>query len=600
MSKKNKNIFNSTPLKAPGRSAFNLGHSIKLTGEMGQLIPFWCEPVLPGDRFKVSSSQLVRFAPLRAPIMTDVDVYVHFFFVPNRLIWSGWEKFITGADNGRKLEEKDIPAPPFLGFNADTLKNIKSSTSADNRYGYGYLHNGGLADYLGFQTYSDSEIDALPTGSAIKDSYDVDELPFRAYAKIYDDYYRDENLEDEILTDFIKDRSGLTFVNTVSDYISTDAWNLMSIQLRNWKKDYFTSALPWPQKGDDVLIPGSSLGSDLSIVGNGKSSLVGNFALLNSNGLNIQYERLAGGASVLKSYQPTAGTDVVGGLYIGDNDSNRNKITAITGKVAPNYENVDVSDIASKLSIDGGSVNSGTIRELRRAYAAQRFLERRAVGGSRYIEQNLAMFGVLSSDGRLQRAEFLGGMRQPVVISQVLQTSETTDSSPLGQPAGNAVSVGRDFIFDREFEEYGFVMGIISVMPKAEYMQGIPRKFQRKDMYDYYWPQFAHVGEQDIKNSELFFDFGSAGNDRTFGYTPRYAEYRFNNNRVCGDFKDTLSFWHMARSFNSTPGLNYTFINCDPTKRIYAYEGSDFNHLWMEIGLDCKALRPLPKYAESL
>lgn len=598
MSKKNKNVFNSVPLKAPGRSAFNLGHSIKLTGEMGQLIPFWCEPVLPGDRFKVSSSQLVRFAPLRAPIMTDVDVYVHFFFVPNRLIWSGWEKFITGADNGRKLEDKDIPEPPFLGFNADTLKNIKNSSTPDNRYGYGYLHNGGLADYLGFQTYSDSQIDSLPTGSAIKSSYDVDELPFRAYAKIYDDYYRDENLQDEILTDFVKDRSGLTFVNTVSDYISTDAWNLMSIQLRNWKKDYFTSALPWPQKGDDVLIPGGSTGS-LSVSGSGHVNVRGDVSLSamdsSSRGPSFVVVNGAGGSLSVTD-------DGSGDVFVGNINNSLNHISGYLDGFSGDHGRLgfDASSVASRLSVDSSGVSQGTIRELRRAYAAQRFLERRAVGGSRYIEQNLAMFGVLSSDGRLQRAEFLGGMRQPVVISQVLQTSETTDSSPLGQPAGNAVSVGRDFIFDREFEEYGFVMGIISVMPKAEYMQGIPRKFQRKDMYDYYWPQFAHVGEQDIKNSELFFDFGSNVNDRTFGYTPRYAEYRFNNNRICGDFKDTLSFWHMARSFNSTPGLNYTFINCDPTKRIYAYEGSDFNHLWMEIGLDCKALRPLPKYAESL
>ena len=232
--------------------------------------------------------------------------------------------------------------------------------------------------------------------------------------------------------------------------------------------------------------------------------------------------------------------------------------------------------------------------------AAQRFLERRAVGGTRYIEQIRAFFGVKSSDARLQRSQFLGGCKNPVVISQVLQTSETTQSSPLGQPAGNAVSAGGKYIFDHTFEEYGYVVGLISVVPKADYIQGIPKMYLRRDVYDFYFPQFAKIGEQPIENQELYFDPTSVDNDKTFGYTPRYAEYRFRNNRVCGDFRDSLKFWTLARDFDRIQNLNSQFITCDPSTRIFAYENSDFHHLWCEIGLNVKSLRPLPKYGEQL
>lgn len=272
------------------------------------------------------------------------------------------------------------------------------------------------------------------------------------------------------------------------------------------------------------------------------------------------------------------------------------------GKVGATYQSLSLLSGSQFNEFANSGASEGTIRELRRAFAAQKFLERRAIGGTRYNEMIRSFFGVVTSDARIQRAEFLGGMKQPVVISQILQTSESTETSPLGQPAGNAVSAGGKYVFDRTFEEYGFVIGIMSVMPRAEYMNGIPRKYQRKDVYDYYWPQFARIGEQPIYNSELYFDPAAqeSVNSATFGYTPRYAEYRFCNNRIHGDFKDTLSFWHLGRSFDSTPSLNGSFISCRPSTRIYAYEGQEYNHLWCDIHFNIKSLRPLPKYGESI
>lgn len=580
-------IFNSIPLTAPKRNAFQMNHQVKLTCEMGNLVPIFCEPTIPGDRFKVSTEQLVRFAPLQSPIMSDVDVYVHFFFVPNRLLWNNWETFITGSKNGKKLDEADVPSPPFSlimpnaaitpidpneGDGAGSMAHVTSDLKNGTK---GILSNGNLADYLGFQTYT-----ATPAVTSSTEPYPLDELPFRAYQRVWFDYYRDENLSDvEDFDNMFVEHDGYRPITNPT--IASQSASLFSLRQRAWRKDYFTSALPFAQAGDDVLIPG---------VSSFESSFSGNISRVDSS---------RGDFSTFSSVDaPTASSIINGNGNTGVKGTTN--LSFISGdnrySLGLNLSNLKVVGDVS------GAASEGTIRELRRAFAAQAFLERRAVGGTRYNEQILAFFGVRTSDGRLQRAQWLGGSKQPVVVSQVLQTSQTTtsgdDASPLGQPGGVAVSAGGRYIFDREFEEYGFVMGILSVMPKATYMQGIPRKYMKHDVYDYYWPQFARIGEQEIKNSELYFGWNSNA-DGTFGYTPRYAEYRFVNSRVHGDFKDTLDFWHLGRDFNATPGLNEAFITCRPSTRVFAYENSDFNHLWIDCHVNFTAIRPIPKYAEA-
>lgn len=592
------NLFNSIPLRAPKLNKFNLSHDVSLTCEMGQLVPFFCEPVLPSDRFKVSSSHLVRFAPLQAPIMSNVDVYVHFFFVPNRIIWNNWETFITGSSNGKKLQEDEVPSPPFFDFHLfwNTKLGNTDSDITDNSVGYGsfahygnnkraVLQNGNLADYLGFQTFSSSSLDVMTQKGNQIGNYLIDELPFRAYQRIWFDYFRDENLSDcSDYSDLFHNHDGL--VSPVSaDDVNTYS-GLFSLRQRAWRKDYFTSSLPWAQKGDDVLIPGSSFSPDfLSLYR--KDSSVGD--------IKTQYE--------------ISTSDVRSLNVVGANSSHS---STVPNSQPSGFLQVGGLNYSASLNLANFGISSdsnfteGTIRELRRAFAAQAFLERRAVGGSRYNEQILSFFGVKTSDGRLQRAEFLGGSKQPVVVSQVLQTSESTESSPLGEPAGTAVSAGGKYIFDRQFEEYGFVIGLISVMPKADYLMGIPRKYNKRDVYDYYWPQFARIGEQEIRNDELYWNpmqdsaHPELYNDAPFGYAPRYSEYRFINNSIHGDFKDSLSFWNLGRSFADTPKLNEQFITCRPRTDIFSYEGQDFSHLWVSIHVNCSALRPMPKYAESL
>lgn len=561
----NFNLFNSIPLLKPKRNAFNLSHSVKLTMEMGQLVPFYVQDVLPSDRLRVSATNLIKFAPLIAPILSEVDVYMHFFFVPTRLIWDSWEDFITGSHKGKKLPEDSMPQMPrwiFLrNFVNQAITNPLESEPSP-------LQHGSLADYLGFQTFKKgTSFDHVNT------HYYVDQLPFRAYRKIYNDWYRDENLQDYEDEDWFSESGDVS----VNDSNFQDVSHQMRLENRAWRKDYFTSALPFAQAGDDVLIPGGisvDPGSQLFIQGTGGLSLSSGSVPTN------QYLDVTARFNDPKS----------GDLYV-DNGN---------GKVGATYQSLSLLSGSQFNEFANSGASEGTIRELRRAMAAQRFLERRAVGGTRYIEQIRAFFGVKSSDARLQRSQFLGGCKNPVVVSQVLQTSETTQSSPLGQPAGNAVSAGGKYIFDHTFEEYGYVIGLISVVPKADYIQGIPKMYLRRDVYDFYFPQFAKIGEQPIENQELYFDPTSVNNDKTFGYTPRYAEYRFRNNRVCGDFRDSLKFWTLARDFDRTQNLNSQFITCDPSTRIFAYENSDFHHLWCEIGLNVKSLRPLPKYGEQL
>lgn len=566
------------PIKTPRRHRHDLSHYVKMTGEMGTLMPILCQDVLPGDRFKVSVTDLIRFAPLIAPVMSEIDVYVHFFFVPNRIIWTQWEDFITGAHNGKMLPDDEIPLPPRYVF--EDAVALKQGVSGD------ILSNRSLADYIGIQTWrKDYEFQSNAQ------AYSFDALPFRAYQKIFDDYYCDENLQLPTSVEDYVDRGGNI---RYSPDGATEVPFMMQMRRRAWRKDYFTSALPFPQKGDDVLIPGSGLSGDIfsprkSTIFEGtatphRPSSTTSTAVMDRD---VQFSSPAGGSNGKFKYPSvSSGSTISGGADISISTSTRISGSALNSLLA-----------------DHAQASEGTIRELRRALAAQKFLEKRAIGGSRYIEQNLAFFGVKSSDGRLQRSQFLGGSKNHVVISQVLQTSETTQNSPQGNPSGNAVSAGSRFIFDREFEEYGWIIGIMSIIPKADYMQGLPRKFNRRDLYDYYWPQFAHVGEQEILNQELYWsDYygGSNKNEQVFGYAPRYSEYRFNNNRVVGDFKDSLKFWTLARDFDQTPALNREFVTCNPSDRIFAVgSDSNFHHLWIECHLDIKTLRPVTKYGYS-
>lgn len=511
-------IFDKIQLTKPRKSVFDLSHERKFSMNMGDLVPILCQEVVPGDSFRLSLQQLVRMQPMLAPMMHRVNVTTHFFFVPNRLIWNEWEDFITGGDKGDKN-------PVFPTFSR--VAEIAPSSIG--------LTKGSLSDYLGYPV---SQLPALTTIPKFS------QLPYRAYHLIWNEYYRDQNLQSPVDVYLSSGNSNLQGVDPSSTNWGSRA---MAIQKRAWEKDYFTSALPYAQKGEQLSIP---------ITGDAPVTVTG------------------GTGNKL----PTS----VGGTATGANNYNIfANSSGLTGQ---------------PLTADMENVSSAKINELRQAFQIQKWLEKNARGGSRYIEQILTHFGVRSSDARLQRPEYLGGGKTPVTISEVLQNSATEETSPQGNMAGHGVSVGSTHSFKRSFEEHGFVIGIMSVLPRTAYFQGMPKIFNKTDKFDYFWPEFAHLGEQEVKQSEIYYDPTGATNDETFGYQPRYTEYRFINDTVHGDFQGNLKFWHMAREFSNKPSLNASFVQSDPTNRVFAVTDQNYPKLLVNTYANLQAVRPMPKY----
>lgn len=558
------NIFNSIRLKRPKRNVFNLSYENKLTMNMGELVPIMCMPIVPGDKFRVNTEALVRLAPLVAPMMHRVNVYTHYFFVPNRLVWTEWEDFITKGIDG-----EDTPLLPYF------LLGNANMVDATRR---GFYSDGSLWDYLGLPSIN--KIDGVnnivqsPNGVSLPGNFKVSCLPFRAYQLIYNEYYRDQNLTDPI--DFPLG-SGVQTGGAVTA--------LLTLRRRAWEKDYFTSALPWLQRGPEVTVPvGGAFGDVMldrssgypKIVdknGNALSSVVGNN---NDQLLQVGVH----GTSV-----PTP--DYPGRLVVGNSDQ------------ALSSQSQVFFDPNGTLKVNGD--NAGiSIQDLRTSNALQRWFERNARGGSRYIEQIFAHFGVRSSDARLQRPQFLGGGKMPIAVSEVLQTSQTTESSPQANMSGHGISAGVNHGFKHYFEEHGYVIGLMSIMPRTGYQQGVPRDFTKFDNMDFYFPEFAHLSEQEIKNQELYVSDDKVYNEGTFGYTPRYAEYKYHESEAHGDFRGNMSFWHLNRIFTDKPNLNTTFVECNPSNRVFATSKTQDDKFWVQIYQDVKALRLMPKYGTPM
>ena len=538
------NIFNSIRLKRPRRNVFNLSYENKLTANAGELVPIMCKPVVPGDKFRVNTEMLVRLAPLVAPMMHRVDVFTHYFFVPNRLLWNQWENFITKGVDGT-----DVPAFPKIALRADWVNPTSAAA---------LLSDGSLWDYIGLPTIGGFNGIAFPDkdpNSVMPPvGYEVSALPFRAYQLIYNEYYRDQNLTQPI--DFTLD-GGL--VANVTEIIS-----LLTLRRRAWEKDYFTSALPWVQRGPDVTVPVNN----------------------NSGALDV----------VLKD-SPHADVYHVPGTTVFPKDGALRSISGalVIGGGEPDPAYLEPSNFQVNVDELGVSIN-----DLRTSNALQRWFERNARSGSRYIEQILSHFGVRSSDARLQRPQFLGGGRTPVSVSEVLQTSSTDTTSPQANMAGHGISAGVNHGFKRYFEEHGYIIGIMSIRPRTGYQQGVPKDFRKFDNMDFYFPEFAHLGEQEIKNEELYLQQTPAGNDGVFGYTPRYAEYKYSLNEVHGDFRGNMAFWHLNRIFSESPNLNTTFVECNPSSRVFATAETSDDKYWIQLYQDVKALRLMPKYGTPM
>lgn len=458
------------------RHKHNLSHYRVSSFDMGELIPCALIEVLPGDTIQMATSVLLRAAPLLAPVMHPVTVRLHHWFVPHRLTWSSWENFITGGPDGTST-----PAFP--------TKSIAPAV-------------GDLADYLG-----------LPTAA----TNTVSMLPFRAYALIWNQWYRDQDLQAPL---------------TVSTADGNDTTTSIALQNCDWEKDYFTSSRPWAAKGPSITVP---IGTTAPVVTAG-------------------------------SGQPT----FTGGGLVNTPIGTLNGATTAQWGAAASATQGMVWNTTS-LQADLSSASAVTVTALRQALALQRFEEARAKYGSRYVEY-LRYLGVRSSDARLQRPEYLGGGKQTIQFSEVLQTA-ADGANPVGTLRGHGISGMRSNRFRRYFEEHGYIISLISVRPKTVYVNGMPRTWNRRIKEDFWQRELQHIGQQQVINKEVYGSHSSR--DGVFGYQDRYDEYRRQESNVAGEFKTTLNFWHMGRIFSSDPALNASFVSSVPTERTFAVPSAD-------------------------
>lgn len=481
------------------RSKFSLSHYKLFSSDMGELIPCGLTEVLAGDTVQQATSALIRCSPLLAPVMHPVHVRIHHWFVPHRLVWDDWEDFITGGPDGM-----DTSVFPTITFGGGTGAAV-----------------GSLADYLG-----------VPP---LVNNLECSALPFRGYAMIWNEWYRDQDLQAELVIDTTSGPD--TTTNTV-------------LQNVGWEKDYFTSSRPWEQKGPAITIP---LGTSAPVIPTGT----------NPNKLRIA----ATGAGI--------GADgAVGGL------------TASNNFVRYSSGNPPIQlDPNGALVADLSGASAVTVNILREAMALQRYEEARARYGSRYVEY-LRYLGVRSSDARLQRPEYLGGGRQTVQFSEVLQTAEGTD--PVGALKGHGLAAMRSNRYRKFFEEHGYVFSFMSVKPKTMYAQGLARHWNRRVKEDYWQKELQHIGQQEVLNKELY--AAHASPNGTFGFQDRYDEYRRTESSIGGEFRTTdLNFWHMARIFGSSPALNADFVKSVPTERTFAVPSKDV--LWIMANHSIQARR---------
>lgn len=526
--------YTSVELRKPKRARFDHSHDKRLTTRMGRLTPVLIKEVLPNDTVDLDIGAVLRLQPILAPIMHEVNVYIHVFYCPNRIVAKWWSAFIT---NGR-LGTETPPVPSSVQIDSVL-------TAAGN-----YMDKSSLWDYYGGRPIPDAD-------AALWGSRKIDVLPFAVYQKTWYDFYRDRNYTDDPSTAWMPLPAG-----DVGDYIS----DLMTIRTRLWAPDYFITAATDTQRGTEVLMPLEGTGT---VTYNLASQV-----FREDGGL------LSGGAGSTMEYEGGGTTS-----FIEDMNGNNMRL-----------ENIDEVQLTS---------SDVSINDFRRAIALQTWMERAQIAGSDYDQTIKAHFGRQTSDGRLQRVEYLGGGKVDLQISEIVTTAYSQDSEdntvPPAAMSGHSKSFAKSSHIRYNCEEWGFIIAIMSIMPKASYKQGIPRMFiQRNTFLDYPWPAFAHLGEQEVYDYELYATPTTVPVDRTtnsiFGYQSRYADWKDTMSSSHGDFHDTLEFWALDRDFSSTPELGNTFVTFEDAlqDKIFAVTGGDTCIVWVFNKL--KITRSLPYF----
>ena len=558
MNRNTESHFSLLPRVDISRSRFDRSASVKTTFNTGDIVPFFLEEVLPGDTFNVKTSKVVRMQTLLTPLMDNLYLDTYYFFVPNRLVWQHWKEFC-----GENTESAWIPETEYA------MPQITSPASTGWEVGT-------IADYFG-----------IPTGVA---NLSVSALPFRAYALIMNEWFRDENLQDPLVVPV--DDATVVGVNSAT-FVTDVAKGGKPYKAAKYH-DYFTSALPAPQKGPDVTIPVSQ-GGTYPVYGDGNALMI-----------------TAGGST-------RAWTSKVGGAF-NDNITlsglSGNKKPGAFGEDNLQAFNNDYIGVGTKgqlgrgtssglIAVDDGGVSMATINQLRLAFQIQKFYERQARGGSRYTEVIRSFFGVTSPDARLQRPEYLGGNRVPININQVIQQSGTgseSSSTPQGTVVGMSQTTDTNSDFTKSFTEHGLIIGVMVARYDHTYQQGLDRLWSRKDKFDFYWPVFANIGEQAIKNKEIYAQ-GNAEDDEVFGYQEAWAEYRYKPSRVTGEMRSSyaksLDVWHLADDYSKLPSLSAEWIQEDSStvNRVLAVSNNLSAQFFADVYVRNLCTRPMPMYS---
>lgn len=542
MNRNNERHFNQIPEMKASRTRFNRDQTILTTFDSGKLIPFYVDEVLPGDTFSVDTAAIIRMSTPKYPVFDDAFIDFYYFYCPNRILWNNFKQFMGEVENTPWKPKKDYSVPQMKILGGDGPNREPSPAE------------GSILDYMG-----------IPT--KIKGEYSINALPIRAYVMIWNEFFRDQNVENEAVMK--TDDSEIRYLDSRND---TDLNTVLKEAISGGRclpvnkfHDYFTSCMPYPQRGPAVSLP-----------------MQGNAAVKLYEDIELTNEKAAADTIELSKN---------GEIY---------NTTATTGKRPAIIAGTGTSGAkAAFIGTDLASVTAATINDLRKAVAVQQYYEALARGGSRYREQVQALWNVTISDKTVQIPEYLGGGRYHVNINQIVQTAEN-DKTPLGETGAMSVTPINESSFTKSFEEHGFVIGVCCVRHNRSYQQGLERFWSREDRLDYYVPQFANIGEQPVKKKEIMLT-GTATDEETFGYQEAWADYRMKPNRVSGLMRSnatgTLDFWHYADNYSTAPTLSQEWMEEGKTEIARTLVVQDEPQFFGAIRVANKTTRRMPLYS---